>query len=106
MLNAIYPVGRRIYTWRHADVDTGGVAITIPSDLPDIMRVIVHIEGATSIATFTGQAHTGSAAFILTSDGKTMEFPIAASPGGVICTVKAPSSTINVSVMAISRLGE
>jgi len=106
MLNAIYPIGRRIYTWRHAAVDTGGVAITIPSDLPDIMRVIIHIEGTTSIATFTGQTHTGSAAFILTSDGKTMELPVAASKGSVICTVKAPASTINVSVMAISRLGQ
>jgi len=103
MLNAIYPIGRRVYTWRYTSVDsTTGASLTIPSDIPDVMEVHIHFEDASG--TFEGTSHTNSAPF--NPGTEDIILPVAASPGTILGTLKAVSGTVNISVRAYSRLNK
>jgi hypothetical protein len=98
-------IGRNIYTWRYTSVDAvTGQAITIPASLPrDIMSLQIHVEGSTAVMHIVGEDFDDSATAIITSDGTTFSVDVGKSPGETACTVLAPSGTVNVSVIALSR---
>lgn len=99
MINIDSARGRYFYTKRYTGVDTNGTAINF-SDV-SVNEVLIHIEGSTSVATLTGDTHTDSAAAVITSDGTWLPpIPKATRAGLTIATVAAPSSTVNVSVLA------
>ncbi len=88
--------GTETVTKRFVAVDTGGTDIALPVD---IKHALIHIEGTTEIARFTGTA-PGSAQVRITSDGLTLEdVPIALEADSTIITVAAALGTLNVSVI-------
>ena len=99
-MSGLIPSALGTITKRHTSVDsTTGVDITFSTY--NVKGVIVHIEGSTSVATVTGTLSvTGSAAAVITSDGVTICLDGEWPAGTTITTVKAPSGTINVSVIA------
>jgi len=86
-------------TKRHTSVDSStGVAIKCAEWA--LKGVVIHIEGSTPVATMTGTlACTGSAAAVITSDGTTITLDGKWPANTTITTIKAPSGTINVSIV-------
>jgi hypothetical protein len=89
--------GSELITKRYSGVTTSGRAITFDVD---VKNVIVHLEGTTAKARFSGTA-AGSEEIVWTSDGLTLpEVRVVKEAQAPIMTVAAHSGTINVSVMA------
>ncbi|MEW6350467.1 MAG: hypothetical protein AB1646_15495 [Thermodesulfobacteriota bacterium] len=88
--------GSEVVTRRFAGVGTAGQAISLPVD---VKEVLVHIEGLTELARFTGTA-AGSEQVRLTADGLSLEdLPLVVEADTTLLTVAAPSGTVNVSVV-------
>ncbi len=88
--------GSQVVTKRFTDVDTAGRAISLPVD---VKEVLVHIEGLTEVARFTGTA-PGSEQVRLTGDGLSLEdLPLVLEADSTVLTVAAPSGTVHVSVI-------
>jgi len=90
--------GSEIVTKRVTGITTGGTALTLPCDCK---RVLIHMEGATEIFRVTGTV-TGSTEIRFTSDGADLgDLPIAIPAETTIVTMKAPTGTINVSMLGV-----
>lgn len=88
--------GTETVTRRFTDVDTGGQAVSLGTD---VKEALIHIEGAIEVIRFTGSAD-GSEQIRITQDGTTLgDVPIVKEANGTIITVAAPSGTVNVSVI-------
>lgn len=94
---ALIGMGTQTVTYRFADVPFSGNQIFVPIDIKGAM---IHIEGATPLAAFSGTA-SGSQWAYLTSDGISLgDVPMALATSGVLFEVAAPVSgtTVDVSV--------
>jgi len=88
--------GSEVVTKRYSGVDTGGTSVSLGVD---VKEVILHIEGNTEVARFTGTA-SGSQEVRITADGLTFQqLPLVKEAGESILTVAAPSGTVNVSLI-------
>ncbi len=88
--------GSEVITKRYSGIDSSGQAISLPVD---VKEVLIHIEGTTEVARFTGTAG-GSQQVRFTSDGMTLnELPLVKEADETIITVAAPSGTFDVSVI-------
>lgn len=95
-MDKIATSGNKLLTLRYTNVNsTTGQALTFATAPKGI---VVHYEAGNVVMTVTGNA-TGSAAANITDAGTSMSFPVGAV-GGTVATIKAPSSTINISVFA------
>jgi len=99
-MSGLIPSALGTITKRHTGVDaTTGVDIKFSTY--NVKGVLIHIEGSTSVATVTGTLSvTGSAPAVITSDGTNINLEGEWPAGKTITTIKAPSGTINVSVIA------
>lgn len=89
--------GSELLTRRYAGVDTQGTDIALGTD---VKHVVVHVEGGSLIAVFTGTV-SGSQQVNWTSDGVTLpELALIKEADGSLVRVAAPTGTINVSVLA------
>ena len=89
--------GSEIVTKRYSGVDTSGQAISLGVD---VKEVLIHIEGNTEAARFTGTV-SGSDQVRITQDGVTLApVPVVKEADESIITVAAPSGSVNVSVIA------
>jgi hypothetical protein len=94
---ALPEYGSELLTKRYSGVSTSGMAIAFDRD---VKTVIVHLEGTTVAATFSGTA-SGSDEIVWTSDGQTLPaLRVIAGAQAPLLTVAAQSGTINVSVLA------
>ncbi|MEJ2719487.1 MAG: hypothetical protein P8182_20540 [Deltaproteobacteria bacterium] len=94
--NPLTDRGSEVVTKRYPGVDTSGQALSLGVD---VKEVLVHIEGNTEIARFTGTA-SGSQQVRITQDGLTLEdVRVVKEPDEIIVTVAAPSGTIDVSLI-------
>ncbi len=88
--------GSETITKRIAAVDTTGTAISLAAD---VKEVLIHVEGSSEAARFTGTI-SGSEQIRFTSDGMTVPaLPIVVESGETVITVAAPTGTIDVSVI-------
>jgi len=89
--------GSELFTKRFVGISTAGLAVSAPVDLKE---VVLHIEGSTVKAKITGSV-PGSEEISWTSDGVTLPpLPVVKAAGEPICTITAPSETLNVSLIA------
>ncbi len=94
--NPLFGRGCEVVTKRYSGVDTSGQPIVLGVD---VKEVVIHIEGQTEVARFTGTA-SGSDPVRITQDGLTLDpFPVVKEAGEPIVTVAAPSGSIDVSVI-------
>lgn len=94
--------GPALLTARYTGVDTDGVAVAFTGIGQIMIRgLLIHVEGSTAVMHIRGKvAHDDDADAIITSDGVTVTLPIGQPNGQTLCTVKAPSGTKNISVIA------
>lgn len=94
--NPLTDRGTEIITKRFTGVDSAGVNIVLNLD---IKEALVHIEGNSAVARFTGAA-AGSEQVTITSDGLTLErISVVKEAGESLIHVAAPSGSFNVSVI-------
>lgn len=94
--NPLTDRGSELVTKRYTGIDSNGQALSLGVD---VKEVLVHIEGSTEIARFTGTA-SGSQQVRVTQDGLTLEdVRVVKEADETIITVAAPSGTIDVSII-------
>jgi hypothetical protein len=88
--------GTEMFTDRYPAVDTDGMDIALPVDCKEI---IVHVEGGNTIAIITGTV-TDSNPASLTDGGSWFTIPLVKDVDQIVCSVAAPTGTIDISVFA------
>ena len=89
--------GTESVTYRFSGVPYSGNNVFLPIDVKSFM---IHVEGATTIAAFSGTA-SGSTWAYLTSDGISLsDIPVVSDLSGTLFEVASPTSgtTVNVSI--------
>jgi len=89
--------GTELFTKRFVGLSTSGLVISVPVD---VKEVLLHVEGSSVKAKITGTV-PGSEEISWTSDGLTLPpLPLVKAGAESICTVTAPSGTLNISLIA------